>query len=86
MPVVHEYDLYAAMSSDSEENLVINTWSRKFAIGYDSDGFQEGTEKKKKKKKKKKHKKDKKSKEKLSGTKRQGSELGCQLKIRMLPP
>jgi len=58
-PVVHEFDLYAMMSSAEEENLVIDTWSHKYAIGYDSDGVQEGTEKKKKKKHKKKHKKKK---------------------------
>jgi hypothetical protein len=57
--VVHEFDLYAMMSSADEENLVIDTWSHKFAIGYDSDGYKEGTDKKKKKKHKKKHKKKK---------------------------
>jgi hypothetical protein len=54
---MHEFDLYALMSSGDEENLKINTWSRKFAIGYDSDGWPEGVEKKSKKKKKKKDKK-----------------------------
>ncbi|MFN9897666.1 MAG: hypothetical protein ACK55Z_02465 [bacterium] len=57
--MVHEFDLYAMMSSADEENLVIDTWSHKFAIGYDSDGYKEGTDKKKKKKHKKKHKKKK---------------------------
>ena len=69
MPVVHEFDLYAAMASDQEENLIIDTWSRNFAIGYDSEGFPEGAEKKKKKKKKK-HKKDKKCKDKTPANKR----------------
>ena len=50
------------MSSEEEEKLMIDTWSRKYAMGYDSDGFPEGEKKKKKKKKHKKHKKDKKEK------------------------
>jgi len=36
---------------------VINTWSHKFAIGYDSDGYPEGLDKKQRKKHKKKEKK-----------------------------